>query len=389
MPSLKRGFLFTYFDKIICGVVGLGLLLGIVYALNRLGPLPAEIAPENVSAQINKLQQKLRQPSQTLNVQLPELTVADQVPPAPAVRPGVFIWPLPVEYPPAKVGLNKTFVLQFKAPLGKGTVTVQRNEVLLDIVEHPVEGDYSKVRVKSKSWPGEAAVVGYEGDRAHIYTVIVDPAVNKTAYPPTIRVTSRQGAVSLELVEDDRIAEEEVEVLYYEIWRRDWSDPLGDYELINEVDLSGRALRGATAPVPARRTTVTPRPPAGGYTGGRPPVPAWARTGAVPPGMVPGTMPGAPRATAAPAPAEKKGIPWQDNTVEAGRYYSYKARAVGVNTFPTEGEFCDPVIVEVLSDIDFRFTLTSRDMVRFEVVKAAGNTVRKQNFWVRNRRPRY
>ena len=93
-------------------------------------------------------------------------------------------------------------------------------------------------------------------------------------------------------------------------------------------------------------------------------------------------MPGQMPRTAAAQP-EEAGILWQDDQVEPGQYYNYKARGVGANTFPTEGEYCQAVMVEVLPDIDFRFTLTSRDTVRFEVVKAVGpQGAQKENFWV-------
>ncbi len=74
--------------------------------------------------------------------------------------------------------------------------------------------------------------------------------------------------------------------------------------------------------------------------------------------------------------------PGRTRTRRRATRYSYKARVIGNNTFPTEGEFCDPVKVEVLPDIDFRFRLTTADSVQFDVVKAAGaNSATKATFW--------
>jgi hypothetical protein len=381
MPSLKRGFLFRYFDKIICGVIGLGLLLGIAYALSRASSLPPEIMPETVNSLVARIQTKLRAPAKALTAQVPTTVALTQVPDAPAVRNDMFVWPMPVEYAPIKVGLNKEFVLQFRAPLGEGTVSVQGAAPIIELIEHPVGGDYSKVKLVSKGYEGQAQVVGYEGRIAHVYPVIVDASVNKTAYPPTLTVASQQGTVTLNLVEDPKIAEKGVDVAYYEIWRRTWSDPLGKYELADEVDRNGRSLRAAQ---PGRPGAA----PAIGAPAGMPP--------AVMPGMPPGTtftppgmvLPGVPPTLTAPrrpgaTGTEAAGITWRDKDVDPGDQYSYKARTVGTNTFPTEGEYCQPVVAEVLPDIDFKFTLTSQDSVRFEVVKAVGPAgATKENFWV-------
>ncbi len=40
----------------------------------------------------------------------------------------------------------------------------------------------------------QATVIGYEGRIAHIYPVIVDASVNKTAFAPTLKVASHRAA---------------------------------------------------------------------------------------------------------------------------------------------------------------------------------------------------
>jgi hypothetical protein len=358
MPSLKRGFLFKYFDKIICGVIGLALLVGVAYALTRVGALPKDTDPAFVNENARVIEQKLGAPAQALNAEPLNVSELGKLPNPPAMRSYMMIWPLPVEYPPIKVGLNKEFTLQFKAPLGQGTVVVQAISPVIEIVAHPVDGDFSQVKARSKSYEGEAAVVGYEGRTAHIYPVFVDASVNKTAYPPALKVTSRQGTVALKLIPDAKIAAEEVQVTYFEIWRRSWSDPLGKYEVADEVDKTGKSLRSSTAAARGVSAT-TPLPTLASLA---------AATG---------------RGTGKPAEPEVAGIAWEDGAVQPGEQYSYKARTVGLNTFPTEGDFCEPVMVEVLADIDFRFSFVSQDSVSFDVVKATGvESAQKKNFWV-------
>lgn len=104
----------------------------------------------------------------------------------------------------------------------------------------------------------------------------------------------------------------------------------------------------------------------------------------------------APPGTAAPEPQrsrrqqqeaeqEEGFVRWRDAEAEPGNRYSYKVRTVGSNTFPSKGEFSQPTgVIDVLAGVDFRFTLTGKDNVRFEVVKspAAGGPPTTETFWV-------
>ncbi len=225
MPSVKRGLLFKYFDKFLCGLVALGLLIGIVYALSRASSLPEQIRPQAVNANVDIIRKRLQAAAKPLAATVPSPASLENVASPPAVRGHVMIWDLPRLYPPIKVGLDKDFVLQFTnsdnsaaAPLGEGTVTVQAAQGMappVDVIAHPVDGDYSRVKLHSRAYVGPdgvatANVVGYEGRIAHIYPVIVDSSVNKTAYAPSLNVASAQGTVSLEIVPDARIAQEGV-----------------------------------------------------------------------------------------------------------------------------------------------------------------------------------
>ncbi len=384
MPSLKRGVVFKYFDKFICGLVALGLLVGVVYALSRASALPEKIQPQNVNSLVQTIKGKLSGAAHPLTADVPNVNAVNVLAKAPAVRDNMFIWPLPVEYPPIKVGLDKEFVLQFKAPLGEGTVTVQAKEPIIEIVEHPVDGDYSKVKVRTKSFEGQAAVVGYEGRIAHIYPVIVDSSVNKTAYAPTLKVTSRQGSVTLKIVEDPKIESDGVDIAYYEIWRRDWSDPLGEYTLVDEVDQAGNSLSGSANTGPGARRMTARASSAARPAPAAARAPAYAGPAALARGRRPAARPGVGgMGTGATATAEPEvpGIAWTDQNVTPGDQYSYKARGIGRNTFPTDGDYCAPVKVEVMPDIDFRFRLTTADSVQFDVVKAVGESAKKISFW--------
>lgn len=382
MPYAKRGFLFKYFDKIVCGVVAALLLAGIAYTLLRAGGLPQEIRPERISAQLDRIRSRLQEPPAEIpreDIDVTQVQAAEAVP----VRPNVFVWTLPVQYPAIKIGTEKEHVLQFNAPLGADTVHLERGQGLIDIIEHPVDGDFRKVRIRTKGWENVATVVGKSGDRAHIYPVVVDSTVSKTAYAPgEVAVSDQVGSVRLRFKPDERIESEEVEVDFYEVWRRDWSSPLNEYAYHATVEVAETTGREGRQPEePTRQPAGTPSGmPSGMQEQMRrrieAQIPEYARRG----GMQRGGE------EAAAAEREEGYLVWTDNEADPGQRYSYKVRTVGANTFPTRGEFSSPTdVVEVVGSVDFRFTITSEttNSVRFEVVKDFQQLGAKiEKFWV-------
>ncbi len=387
MPASIKGMAFRYFDKVLCGLVGLALAFCIFYAVRRNARLSARIDPQQITQLVQKLEQRQAEPPP--EVEEPELRgkIAQrfQVERTPKPLRDIMLPPLPVVYSPESVGRSMKFVLEFNAPLAPGSIDVEGKNYLLEVLEHPFQGDYGRVQVRSsKSWEGRASVVGVSGEIKHIYPVVISKAVGKTPYAPeAIRVLRNREVVRLAIRPDQRIESEKVKVRYYEVWRRDWSEPTGEYEPVAWIEPEAAVAEREGEPEAEREQPSPTRP------------------GAVPEGLLPegvlrtlrqrGMQPGGrPAAESERQEAAPKRVTrtqagefrWTDAGVTPGRRYGYKVRIVGRNTYPTKGEFAGPVTAKVWPNMDFRFTLTGADRVRFEIVKQFGGTFRSESFWV-------
>ncbi len=315
MPVAKRGLLFRYFDKAICALVVAAFFGSVAYVLLRIRSLPEQINAQAVTQAIEELEQ--RRSAEPPAATEPELalmvaqTFQTPQPPPPVRDP--MLPPPPVVYQEQLVGPSMEFVLKFEAPLAPGTVEVQGNPYLFDILEHPVEGDYGEVRMESKRWEGEIQVVGIAGEVKHIYPVAVKEGAGEVAYPPVkLSVEPVEGGLRVSFQPDPRLSGTDTEVSGYQVWRRNWDDPLSQYREVHRM-----------------------------------------------------------RAAA----------PWLDGGVKPGTRYGYKARTVGANTYPSEGEFTEPVAAEAPPALDFTFTLHGTDRVRFEIVKRTSGGFQAGSFW--------
>ncbi len=361
MPVKRRGFFFQYFDRIVCGVVALGILAAVLYAARRAGTVNRVASPSDVVENLRVIEVKMRQGGAA--VPPPKVDYAVMVtdrlqsysPPRP-LKGDPFYPPLPKALPNVRIGLNQEAVLDFKAPLDKGSVKVERakaggDEDLVDVIGHPEDDDYTRVRIRSRDKEGEVFVVGEAGGLKHELKVYVDPKVGKVAYAPKeIDARPGLGVVVLRIAPDPRNDDDEVEVEGYEVWRRDWADPLGDYESLETANV-GAGVAGVGA-VGAARFAAAQR---GLATRAR----AGVRTG----------LEGA--------------IEWQDLEVEAGQRYSYKVRTVGLNTYPKESDFTASAFVEVPPMVDFRVTGSGPDTLGIEVAEfSSAGGVSQGKFWV-------
>jgi hypothetical protein len=268
------------------------------------------------------------------------------------VNDGVVWPPFDKVYPKVTVGRNKEFVLDFEAPLTVGTVSVttqgEGGGELIALVEHPVDDDYSKVKLESFTQEGTANVRAQAGDGStHRYLVAVDRNAGKTAYPPEVKLSSTEDAIEVKIIPNEQNTTDEVAVVSYEVWRRDWSDPLASFELAANVRAEDIAPTGRE------------RQPAGA-----------------------GFAPFGPRAPGR-TQTQEAGLVWNDRTVDAGESYSYKVRTVGDNTFPAESEFSDAILIEASPSVDFKWTSSSLDKVGCDIVKSFGGQIDQKNFWVR------
>ncbi|MCD6416081.1 MAG: hypothetical protein J7M08_05235 [Planctomycetes bacterium] len=383
MPVRESGLLFRYFDKAICVIVAGLLLVALFYAVTRTSGIEKGVDKEEIAREIKQIKERSHKEPPAIE----ELKLVDKVRPrtkeiseARAVRDPMVV-PLPVVYEPQKVATNMKFVLHFSAPLDHETIHKEGDEFLVTIGQHPVAGDYSKVELESSLWPGEIYIVGKSGKDMHVYPVIIGSSAGKTPYRP-IELTVRQslGSVLLAFKPDPKVKAQRVKVKHYEIWRRDWDDPLGNFKQVATVKPGSTSSAGGEEPKQAGPLAPRgPRLPGLGESGlsefQRRLMQARGRT--APPG---------PEATGGKEETkqEKDVITWRDSssTVKPGSKYAYKVRLVGANTYPTEGEFTDPVSATVGAPLDIRFTLTGANNVRFEVVKEINGEAQKDSFWV-------
>ncbi len=355
MPVRRRGWLFQYFEKLVCGVAAILLLIGLydVWPRNR---LPQELKPDRLDARIEQLARRSRSKPPPLSdaPRLQEKVVAHFR--AAGRLPGLgelMTPPQPEVYDPIRVGVNMEFEVEFRAPLAADSLTVMGNEGLLEVVKPPgAEGDYRTVVVRSRDpgteqVEGEATLVGMASGVKHIYPVRVSRDVTAAPPPPAeLRVQRARRYVVLEC--KPPVGSGSARILGYEIWRRDWSDPLAEYERVGGARASqarggdwAAVIEGIKGLSPEMKERIQRRI-AGGYA------------------------------------------MWRDTGVTPGRVYAYKARAVGVDTFPQRGEFTDPVNVRVLRNTDFKFTLVGADSVRFELLKRIGlERFLRKSLWIR------
>jgi len=346
MPVVKRGFLFAYFEKIICGVIALGVLAAIVYTMLQAGALKG-VSQEEVQPYLEKIKVAMQRKAPAVTPKDYRSSIAEsmaRLPEAAELRDPMNV-PLAQRGGLVTVAPNTEFTVEFQVPVLAKSVKVTGSGGVLEIVAHPVEGDYKRVLVRSPGKEGEAQVVGEVGPVKYIIPVVVSKDAGKTAYPPTkVTVVSTQNSVTLEIEPNKENESKGVEVLGYQIWRRDWSDPLGEYAKV--ADTSSAEAAGGTAPTAGFAVTGAAR--------GR----------------------GAGAAAAA-------AVAWLDGAVSPGRRYSYKVCTVGGNTYPAASNFTDPIMVQVSADFDFQFSRSSGRKVGFEVIKKFPNGVTaKEVFWV-------
>jgi hypothetical protein len=390
MPVVKRGFLFKHFEKFICAIAALAFLFAVVYAIARAGALSREVPPEKVERDLELIAEGMRgeaDPVQKRDYLEQILARVEELPPALPMRAHVFFPPVRTRDGQTTVATDTEFVVSFDEPVTPGTVRIVGEEELVQVVEHPVEGDYRKVRLRSRSEEGAGLVVGETPSGDTEYAVVIRRGVGKTAHPPReISVVDRQGGVTLGFEPDPR--NEDIRLVGYEVWRRDWDDPLGEYRKVTRVTGQSAAAR----PAPSRSRRRPTGPPAIDFgamaaarareAAERARREAMARAGgaAAPSGPM---RPGVGRPTARPAAeAAPEELTWRDASVSPGKTYSYKARTVGADTYPEAGEFGDPILVRVPPNVDFQFTRSTIGKVGFEVAKLfTGGTVKKASFW--------
>jgi len=398
MPAERKGFLFSHFEKIICAVVALAVLLALYYMNSRskgerITELVTRIA--NATNDINR-QWNAKAPDIPCPDYLGDRAKAYAVPtPMEITRQGLdYLWP--IIYRTMEIGTEKGYVLSFYEPLDFGSVKIvgedPPGQVIEPTIEHPADGSYAKARIRTKTelesgQLGRARIVGMAGGREHIHPVVVNPRIDPQPLAPlNVRASAQRGYVLVVFEPNPENKKREVGVTYYEVFRKNARHLVGDFSLVGRVKADKIESTGT-------------RPAAGG------PGPAGG-AGARPEMMWPdgrgGLVPPVPEAMARPAEggegvgdAEKKKVRYGfRDTAKRARMskkdpgppvadeeYFYKVRTVGTRSMPPQSEFTEEVQVKTPANVEWRFLGVSGRRLRFEVAVWREGHTRKSTFY--------
>ncbi len=358
-----------HFEKIICGFAGLMFLAAIVYSVSRNAADELESVLANIRSSMRVLEEEQEERPDIDIAALEELEQLWEK--ARSVsRSYEFteaFWPsFPKFYDPYMAGLENEYILDFDDPLEIGSVSVAiddgRDILDEEYVEHPVEGDLSRVRIRTGAGQGVARVIGQGGGRIHVRVVETDEDVYGRPHPPLEVASSAERNVVNLYFEPHPDNRREVVVQGYEIHRRRASDLGGEFEPVGRVgvsraELTDEAIRELTEYRRDPRDQRQVRDP---------------RQRQQPP------MEPSPRDRELQDPRFRQDRPtdddpvyqWRDEDVEPGEIYLYKVRTVGLRSSPRESEFTDMHAVEAMPIVDFRYTGESAGEVRFQVAVA-------------------
>jgi len=417
----SKGLFYRHWEKIICLVVMLGLIVAVIYAARR----ATVTEKEDLRVQIKRLAAKV------------EARIDDPAPPEPiidyfqmakrryeevvkpqTIREWVMWFPLPQVYPVQRVGFEQDIKLRFNAPLDRGSVRVEGVPKDVAWAEYPVGVDYRLVMLhtgRPEQDTVEFKVVGTRGLQRHIQPIIIDKEVGGRVRPPLeLTAIAERGYVELRFKPNPE--NKGLGVESYSVYRRSASALGGEFEFIgmvqaSEPDETEKELEQPRELVPQRRrpeytpggrgqpqflpTTpptgrlrpmregeVRPMGPMGpmGPTG-----PSSMYEGPLPPGGIPGVeMPYSVGPTGRIRPKERvEEYVCYDAQVLPGETYEYKVRTNAKKSHPPQSEFSETSRATTLRDVAFRFTGGLPNRVRFEVIKVfAGGQIEQETFMV-------
>jgi len=392
MPVERKGFFFSHFEKVICAVVGVGILLALAYMSRRSGGQEITAVIEKIDQALTRINkgQKTPPPLLELSDYRKEWVVAGDVRPPAEITKERFWYPWPPIYPVHEVGTGKPYVLTFFAPLTYGTVKVENElpaEGVIDHIEHPAEGSYMKVKVytKERKERGFAKIVGMAGRRKHIRPIIVDPNILPPAEPPLgLKAVAQRDGVLLTF-EPNPKNKEAAGVTHYEIWRKPEADIVGEFVQVGQV---ASTERGAGAPGAGAGGAPMPGPGGGfGVPGGG--APAFPAAGGPGGGAAAGA--GAAKKTTETAAVTYS---FRDAFVQQGvllgdprlltpdEGYVYKVRTFAAKAYNKVSDFTPEVRVRTWPTVDFQFVriVGRRVVFKVGVCDLATGAVRRAEF---------
>jgi hypothetical protein len=372
MPVQRKGFLFRHFEKVACGVVSLLLLVSIVYMIRRTGGEEVAELTRRIGQLTGRLNQQMDEPP-------PERGIPDYVTQWRRARsvaePGdireLFWYPWPVYYAGRRLAVNEEYVLQFREPLARNRVRLERlrqdgpppNQVIGRYI-HPVGMDYSRVRVYTGEVDfGSAMIVGEVGQREHKMPIVVDATVRERAEPPLeVSASAERGGIVVSW-RSNEANEEGVVVEGYQVFRKRARNVTGQFELVGTVTVQTEESRRTESEAEGRAgRRWSPMEGREGSRAARRPRGAGPERGVE-------------------ASEEEEGIyRWTDTnrerTVEeetlAGikpeETYLYKVRTVAQESEPRTSEFSPIVRATALPTVDFKFTGQRGEQLRFEII---------------------
>ena len=392
MPVEERGILFRHFEKIICAVVALVLVLSLLFSAKQarrveiaglsqkivelekvIEPLihvaPPEEHPKDYLAELEKFY--------NTQATMPEARIDPTMRSTVSEQPSVWVAP------------DKDYTIAFPQPLDAGSVQIRGGADIVASFEHPVAGDYSKVKIHTGK-EGLVTISAVAGESRILQPVKVDRRAGMRAEPP-LKLTAQSKREGVQLrFEPNPPNQKSVIVASYEIYRTVPRDagakfelvatvPVKDFELSEEARKVGREAE-------ARRATAAPAPTApmgsgeasGGVFEGLSPeeremiMRQMMRGPTTPPARTPGRV--------VTPPAEEKAYSWLDTKVKPDEVYLYKVCTVAMYSFPPKSEFTEEIKVETLPLVDFRCKGGVAPNVRFEVAVYENGGVRRATF---------
>ena len=397
MPVKRRGLLSSHFEKIICGVVAIGLIAVVVVGLNRNRGHEIEVQRERIGKAIGTLSGSVdepvpKKPARDFLRQLAERNAVEMSEEIIDITPR-----RGVEYPDVWVGTGKEVVLSFKEPLEPGTLGLSGREAedIMELVEFPVDSDRTKVKVRTMEKEGNVQLLAKIGKAHIVRTVHVLEGVGARAEPPlALKADARRDRIVISFAPNPK-NKEHVVVTGYEVHRKPARKVGADFTLLWEVSVNqgeltdrGRELvRTGAATIKTPGAVAAPggpirTGPSGPSLGGQ--IFEGPKGGRGSPG--PTGPPGRPEARK--AKEEEVGYSWPDNQVRSDEVYLYKVRTVAQLSYPGYSEFTKAIRVETQPDIDFQYVSgrprPGLDMrLTFEVARDTPYGIRKETFYNR------
>ncbi len=254
MSKDQKNFLFRHFEKMICGLVALGLVLTLAYVviLNITSDLNEVV--DTIAESLNIIETANADPDED-EIEVDRAMYEERwnrlvSPPLSQFEIREVFWPAsPQHYPEIAVQTEEEHLLEFYEPLEEGSVSVsviEGEDVLSpgedgELFSHPVHGNPSAILLYAGPGEGKVRITATGNGRPHIKEVTVDKSIRPQPLPPaglTHDDGFNRGRQIVELYFEPNPANREKNIIVkeYRIYRKLASDLMADFQLVNTVD---------------------------------------------------------------------------------------------------------------------------------------------------------